>query len=204
ADSVGKPQAESGKPKSDAALESGEQSELTEPGAAVKRKQADYKNRKELRKEEAKDALSLTPGDIDDSPVQAYEFLSIRVAQKYLFDRNFGGALVPGARNQFYPLTTLTGFDYAGVSRAFSPVNVAVRYRPLAYLYGDLRLDIGPDTGVRDLTTIVAGRKGNLTVEGEWYYSRQINIGSNSFEPGTFAGSQVFAGVLFGNYMRGV
>jgi hypothetical protein len=216
-DSDAKNQADSGKPKPDATLQSGEQAELTEPGAAAKQKQQQYKNLKDFRKDEAKqgkDGMSLRPGDVDDSPVQAYEFLSIKVAQKYFIDRNFGGALVPGARNQFYPLTTLTGFDYAGVSRAFSPVNVSVRYRPLAYVYGDLRFDIGPDSGVRDLTTIVAGRKGNLTVEGEWYYSRQVNIGpgstgangivANSFEPGTFAGSQVFGGVLFGNYLRGV
>jgi hypothetical protein len=206
-DSDGKSQSESGKAKPDATLQSGEQAELTEPGAAAKGKQQQYKNLKDYRKEEAKegkDGLSLAPGDADDSPVQAYEFLSIKVAQKYFIDRNFGGALVAGARNQFYPLTTLTGFDYAGVSRAFSPVNVSVRYRPLAYIYGDLRFDIGPDSGVRDMTTIVAGQKGNLTLEGEWYYSRQVNIGANSFEPGTFAGSQVFAGVLFGNYLRGI
>src|SRR5262249_54108456 len=30
----------------------------------------------------------------EDSPVQAYESLSIKVAQKYFFDRTFGGALV--------------------------------------------------------------------------------------------------------------
>ena len=212
-----KNQSDSGKAKPDATLQSGEQAELTEPGAAAKAKQQQYKTLKDYRKEEAKegkDGLSLAPGDTDDSPVQAYEFLSIKVAQKYFIDRNFGGALVPGARNQFYPLTTLTGFDYAGVSRAFSPVNVSVRYRPLAYVYGDLRFDIGPDSGIRDLTTIVAGRKGNLTLEGEWYYSRQVSTGAstngansivaNSFEPGTFAGSQVFGGVLFGNYLRGI
>jgi len=192
--------------KPDAKLASGEQADLTEPGAAAKQKQGQSKNLKDYRREEAKGGRegSSLAEDADDSPLQAYEFLSIKVAQKYFIDRNFGGALVPGARNQFYPLMTLTGFDFGGVSRAFSPMNVAVRYRPLSYIYGDLRLDIGPDSGVRDLTATVAGRKGNLTLEGEWYYSRQVPTGFNSFEPGTFAGSQVFGGVLFGNYMRGV
>jgi hypothetical protein len=199
-------QAESDKAKPEAKLESGEKADLTEPGAATKKKEAQYKNLKDLRKGEAKegkDGLLLAAGDTDESPSQAYEFLSIKVAQKYFFDRDFGGALLPGARNQFYPLTTLTGFDYGGVARAFSPVNVSVRYRPLAYLYGDLRMDVGADSGVRDLTTMAAARKGNLTVEGEWYYSRQIKVGSNDFEPGTFAGSQVFAGFWFGDYLRG-
>jgi len=206
-DAGSKSQAGSAKQKpEETKLESGEQTDLTEPGAAAKQKQAQFKNQKDLRKEEAKEAKqgSRSAQDTDDSPSQAYEFLSIKVAQKYFIDRNFGGALVPGARNQFYPLLTLTGFDYGGVARAFSPVNVSVRYRPLAYIYGDLRMDIGPDTGVRDLTTAVAARKGNVTVEGEWYYSKQVNITSNSFEPGTFAGSQVFTGVVFGDYTRGI
>ena len=34
------------------------------------------------------------------------EFLSVRIGQKYFFDPTFGGALVPGQRNVFFPLNT--------------------------------------------------------------------------------------------------
>src|SRR4030095_276847 len=72
----------------------------------------------------------------EDAPSQPYELLSIKVAQKYFFDRRFGGALVGGQRNQFYPINTLSGFIYGGQVRSFSPVNLQVRYRPLSSIYG--------------------------------------------------------------------
>ncbi|MGH9764983.1 MAG: LPS assembly protein LptD, partial [Blastocatellia bacterium] len=88
----------------------------------------------------------------DESVVEAYEFLTIKVAQKYFFDRNFGGAFVPGQRNQFYPVDTLSGFTFEGVSRSFSPVNVEVRYRPLSTVFADLKMDVGSTgEGVRDV-----------------------------------------------------
>src|SRR5262249_49402027 len=55
---------------------------------------------------------------------QSYEVLTIKVAQKYFFDRHFGGALIEGRRNQFYPIDTLSGFTFGGRARGFSPMNV--------------------------------------------------------------------------------
>src|SRR6266550_1658149 len=43
---------------------------------------------------------------------QPYEALTITVRGKYFFDPFFGGALIPGQRNQFYPINTLSGFSY--------------------------------------------------------------------------------------------
>ncbi|HEX6625262.1 MAG TPA: LPS assembly protein LptD, partial [Pyrinomonadaceae bacterium] len=60
---------------------------------------------------------------------QPYEFLSITLRQKYFFDRTFGGALVAGRRNQFYPINTFSGFTYGGVPRRFSPLFVEARVR---------------------------------------------------------------------------
>src|ERR1051325_9003322 len=48
---------------------------------------------------------------------QPYEFLSVTLRQKYFFDPNFGGALTPGRRNQFFPINTFSGFTYGGVPR---------------------------------------------------------------------------------------
>ncbi|HEX5884464.1 MAG TPA: putative LPS assembly protein LptD, partial [Pyrinomonadaceae bacterium] len=66
---------------------------------------------------------------------QPYEALTITLRGKYFFDPFFGGALITGRRNQFYPLNTLSGFVYGGVPRRFSPVNVDARYRPRRDLF---------------------------------------------------------------------
>src|SRR5215213_342980 len=67
----------------------------------------------------------------EDRPLlssQPYEALTITLRGKYFFDPFFGGALITGRRNQFYPLNTLSGFVYGGVPRRFSPINVDTRY----------------------------------------------------------------------------
>jgi LPS-assembly protein len=139
-----------------------------------------------------------------DSPLQAYEFLSIKVAQKYFFDRFFGGALVEGRRNQFYPINTLSGFTFGGRARSFSPINIDVRYRPLLLVFADLRMDVGTEDGaVRNVT--VGGGVGteNLVVSASYNLSRRINLSSASFEPGTFAGNQLTTTLQFGNESKG-
>src|SRR4029434_2700620 len=78
---------------------------------------------------------------------QPYEALTITVRGKYFFDRFFGGALIPGQRNQFYPINTLSGFTYGGVPLAFSPLNVEVRYRPNRNLFTDFRADLDSKRG---------------------------------------------------------
>jgi len=137
--------------------------------------------------------------------LEAYEFLTVKVAQKYFFDRTFGGALVPGQRNQFYPIDTLSGFTYGGRARSFSPLNVAVHYRPLSTVYADLRMDIGTDSGLVRNVMVSGGVRGNkITIDASWYLSRRIEMQPNSFEPGTFSGNQFFSGVRFGDEHRGV
>ena len=73
---------------------------------------------------------------------QPYEALTITIRGKYFFDPYFGGALIPGRRNQFYPIDTFSGFSYGAVPRKFSPLNVEVRYRPSEHLFADFRTDI--------------------------------------------------------------
>lgn len=141
----------------------------------------------------------------EDAPPQAYEFLTIKVAQKYFFDRNFGGALLPDRRNQFYPLNTLTGFNIGGRARSFSPVNLQVRYRPLSSVFADLRMDMGTtDNVVRDLTLSGGFDRGKLSVSANWYLSRRIDLDANRFEVGTFPGDQIFTTIQFGDEGKGV
>ncbi len=65
---------------------------------------------------------------------QAEEFLTWRVAAKYYFDPTFGGALVPGQRNVFAALDSITPFAFADEPRHWSPIvsdvkmNYSARY----------------------------------------------------------------------------
>jgi LPS-assembly protein len=52
----------------------------------------------------------------------AEQFISWRVAQKHYLDPTFGGALVPGQRNVFAALSSLTAFAFADGPRRWSPI----------------------------------------------------------------------------------
>jgi LPS-assembly protein len=143
---------------------------------------------------------------------QPYEALTITVRGKYFFDPYFGGALVPGRRNQFYPINTLSGFAYGGVPRRFSPINVDTRYRPRRHLFVDLRTDL--DThggGVRALSSTFGLNRSLIQVFQSFYYTRAIELDaslasfadSRGFEAGTVRGSQWGPSVFLGNRDRG-
>ncbi len=119
---------------------------------------------------------------------QPYEFLSITLRQKYFFDRTFGGALVAGRRNQFYPINTFSGFTYGGVPRRFSPLFVEARVREPEKrdrgLYADVRMNLdvlGEGGGLRDLA--VGGgvirrvpKLRALEVFQTFYYTRAVTL----------------------------
>ena len=196
------------KPAEEQKLEKGEQQEMakgkteaeksdqqpsTEP-AAGQQKQPD-----------ADETDAVAEATNENAPTQPYEFLMIKVAQKYFFDRDFGGALTPGRRNQFYPINTLSGFTFGGRARSFSPAHVQVRYRPLASVFADLRMDIGSDDeALRNMTVSAGVSNDKMTLSASYYLSRRIDLSPNSFEPGTFPGSQVVTTFQFGDESRGL
>lgn len=61
---------------------------------------------------------------------QAEEFLTWRLAAKYYFDPTFGGALIPGQRNVFAALDSITPFAFADQPRRWSPIvsNIKMNY----------------------------------------------------------------------------
>jgi LPS-assembly protein len=61
---------------------------------------------------------------------QANEVVSWRVAQKYYFDPTFNGALVPGTRNVFQALASISPFAFADSPRHFSPIVSDLRLTP--------------------------------------------------------------------------
>ena len=77
----------------------------------------------------------------------AEELVSWRVAQKYFFDPTFGGALVPGQRNVFQALDSLTPFAFAESPQRFSPVVSDLRITPGGRYDAQLRVDYDPKRG---------------------------------------------------------
>ena len=143
---------------------------------------------------------------------QPYEALTITLRAKYFFDPFFGGALVPGQRNQFYPLNTLSGFVYGGIPRRFSPVNVDARYRPRRSLFVDFRTDIDSNGhGLRSLSTTFGLTRSSVQIFQSFYYTRAIELDpslasfadARGFEAGTVRGSQWSPSVFLGNRDRG-
>ena len=154
--------------------------------------------------------------DQQDRPLlssQPYEALTITLRGKYFFDPFFGGALITGRRNQFYPLNTLSGFVYGGVPRRFSPVNIDVRYRPRRDLFADFRTDVDTQGGgMRSLSTTFGLTRSIIQVFQSFYYTRAIELAPNlasfadtrGFEAGTVRGSQWSPSVFLGNRDRGL
>lgn len=144
---------------------------------------------------------------------QPYEAFTITVRGKYFFDPTFGGALIPGQRNQFYPINTLSGFSYGGVPRHFSPLNVEARYRPRADVFIDVRSDL--DTrggGVRAFSTTFGINKPLVQAFQTFYYTRAIDLvpslarfaDARGKEPGTLRGSQWSPSIFLGDRERGL
>ena len=71
----------------------------------------------------------------------AEELLSWRLAQKVYFDRTFGGALVPGRRNVFQALDSITPFAFADGRRRFSPIVSDLRLTPGGRYDAQIRVD---------------------------------------------------------------
>jgi LPS-assembly protein len=146
---------------------------------------------------------------------QPYEALTVTIRGKYFFDPFFGGALIPGQRNQFYPINTISGFVYGGVPRRFSPINVDARYRPRRHLFVDVRSDL--DTrggGMRSLSTTFGFARSLVEVFQSFYYTRAIELVPSlarfqdarglGLEAGTLRGSQWSPSVFLGNRNSGL
>jgi LPS-assembly protein len=149
----------------------------------------------------------------DSLATQPYEALTVMIRYKYFFDPRFGGALVPGQRNQFSPIDTLSGFSYGAVPRRFSPLNVDVRYRPTRTLVGDFRADI--DTrggGLRAMSATFGITRSLIQAFSSFYYTRALELvpslsqfaDARGKEPGTLRGSQWSPQIFLGNRDKGL
>jgi LPS-assembly protein len=130
---------------------------------------------------------------------QPHEWLTLKLSQQYFFDPTFGGALVPGQRNQFYPINRLSGFSFGGTARRFSPVNLTARLRPLSSLFADVRLDYDTrEKAVRNASVTGGIRTERFSFSQTWYVTRQIRL-----DQGTFPANLYQSSVFLGNPQRG-
>ncbi|HMJ24866.1 MAG TPA: LPS assembly protein LptD [Pyrinomonadaceae bacterium] len=144
---------------------------------------------------------------------QPYEALTITIRGKYFFDPYFGGALIPGRRNQFDPIDTFSGFTYGAVPRKFSPLNVDVRYRPSEHLFADFRTDLDTRGGAMRAMSATFGLNRSLVQAfSTFYYTRAVELvpslqqyaNAAGREPGTLRGSQWSPSIFVGNRDKGL
>jgi LPS-assembly protein len=153
-----------------------------------------------------------TSSSSSDLSVQPYELFSITVRGKYFFDPSFGGALIPGQRNQIEPITALTFYTFGGIQRRFSPLNIDATYRPQRTIFVNSRMDIDTQTGVmRDISAAIGYERGLLKFFQTFYYTRAVDLMPslvqfaypNGKEAGTLRGSQYSPSIFIGNRSHG-
>ena len=158
------------------------------------------------------DSIGSAKADANPLSVQPYEIFSLTVRGKYFFDKTFGGALVPGQRNEIEPITALTFYTFGGVQRGFSPINIDATYRPLRTIFVNSRVDIDTQTGVvRDISAAIGYDKKFLKIFQTFYYTRAVTLmpslqqyaDLNGKEAGTLRGSQWSPSVFIGNRDHG-
>ncbi|MEP6847917.1 MAG: LPS assembly protein LptD [Acidobacteriota bacterium] len=144
--------------------------------------------------------------------IQPYEIFSLTVRGKYFFDKTFGGALVPGQRNEIEPITALTFYTFGGVQRGFSPINIDATYRPQRTIFVNTRMDIDTQTGVvRDVSAAIGYDKKLVKIFQTFYYTRAITLmpslvqyaDPSGKEAGTLRGSQWSPSIFIGNRDHG-
>lgn len=124
------------------------------------------------------------------------EFLSIRIGEKYFFDPTFGGALIPGRRNVFFPLNTLTAFAFEDAYRRFSPLISRIRFTPAEHYSVDFRMDYDQQAHKLRASSVSASTYISNTFLALTYYN------TRNLPPTQFPSNQVRATFGYGNALR--
>jgi len=128
---------------------------------------------------------------------QEYEFLALRVTQKYYFDPDFGGALRRGEPNVFYPLNTVTGFSLTGIQRALSPTSLQLRLAPSPGISYDARADFDSKLErLRDASFSTLWQKAKVFVAGTYFKTAAL-------EPGQLRSNHIQGQAGYGSPGRG-
>jgi LPS-assembly protein len=163
---------------------------------------------------DAQRLLSSKPkADTSALSVQPYEIFSLTVRGKYFFDKTFGGALVPGQRNQIEPINALTFYTFGGVPRRFSPLNIDATYRPQRTIVVNTRMDVGfQGDGLRAISAAIGYDTKLVKFFQTFYYTRAVDLipslrqyaNDKGKEAGTLRGSQWSPSVFLGDRDHGL
>ncbi|MEJ7846488.1 MAG: LPS assembly protein LptD [Pyrinomonadaceae bacterium] len=144
--------------------------------------------------------------------IQPYEIFSLTVRGKYFFDKTFGGALIPGRRNQIAPITAQSFYTFGGIPRRFSPLNIDATFRPQRTIFFNTRMDVGvTGDGLRAVSATVGYDTPFVKLFQTFYYTRAVDLvpslaqlaNRSGKEPGTLRGSQWSPSLFVGNRGRG-
>ena len=106
-----------------------------------------------------------TEGVILEGCDKPREWASWQIAQKFFFDPEFGGAIIPNRRNVFDSTLDLTGVAFLTGPRNLSPLISRMRFEAIDNLRIEWDLDFDPKTGRLDSDNIFAGYSwGDTTV----------------------------------------
>lgn len=112
-----------------------------------------------------------------------HEWMSVQFGQKYFMNSDFSGALIPGERNVFFPLNTLSAFAYADTYRNFSPIFARVRFSPWQHYSANFRMDYDPLIGQIRATSMTGNVRYGNDFAGITYYNTSSlppnQVGSN-------------------------
>jgi LPS-assembly protein len=131
-----------------------------------------------------------------DGGTSTAEFLSVRVGQIYFFDPTFGGALVPGRRNVFYPVDMLTAFAFLSQYHRFSPLITRVRFTPATHYAVDFRLDYDPKINMFRASSV----SGSVYLAGGFITLTYYN--TKALPPNQQLSNQIRFLVGYGNFIR--
>ncbi|MFL6373782.1 MAG: LPS-assembly protein LptD [Pyrinomonadaceae bacterium] len=177
---------------------------------AVTKEAKERLRRRAVVETEDPDTTTSTAGS---KTIQPYEIFSVTVRGKYFFDKTFGGALIPGRRNQIEPMTALSFYTFGGVPRRWSPLNIDATYRPQRTIFVSTRMDYGMQgDGLRDISATVGYDKSFVKFFQTFYYTRAVTLipslaqyaDPSGKEAGTLRGSQWSPSLLLGNRQKGI
>ncbi|HVE56793.1 MAG TPA: LPS assembly protein LptD [Pyrinomonadaceae bacterium] len=165
--------------------------------------------------DEAQKRLQDNPDQAKKNPlsIQPYEMFTLTIRGKYFFNKSFGGALIPGRRNQLATMTALSFYTFGGVPRRFSPLNIDATYRPRKTIFVNSRMDVGVQgDGLRAVSATVGYDTKLLKIFQTFYYTRAVSLipslaryaDPNGKEAGTLRGSQWSPSVFLGNRDKGL
>jgi LPS-assembly protein len=136
-------------------------------------------------------------------PAKPREWASWQLAEKFFFDRDFGGAVIPYRRNVFDSTLDLSGVAFLTAPRNLSPITSRIRFEGVDNLRIEWDLDFDPKSGRLASDNIFAGYNWGRTTVGVGHAllnavdengSEASTIQSKQLQPFLSIGKQTGAG----------